>query len=449
MSSIGFGLLKSIIDDQVTLSEAKTHGVKDDKFEGKEQEAFLFIKSHFTAHGRYPELSTVELEIDSSVFDSLPSEPIGYWAEQVNARWQHNKLIQLRDSISDRLANENGVQPAIDFVNEIQQELAQDLSYSHVREMHAVQTEVLEHHNVVQQMSVIPGIPFGLPFIDDISGGAQSGDIIVLVGESGVGKTFLSLALARAARYAEYNVIMVCTEMPELQIARRDLAMKGGINANEIKMGHLSEYSTNRLTGIIELSSNREGHADNFYKILPGGIYSTYEHIHTIVKETKPHLLVIDGAALIRSEKFRGSRWERIIEIIEQFKELALKEDQLRVILTFHYGKSGPGKYENIYGGMAISQFASIILSFEYERAEDINNPSPVQYRNLKILKGRDGETGTLRLLYDMRKSSITQDKIVEGGPYQLQEGEEPHETHYDPDRYENDQEPSNSIENI
>ena len=180
-------------------------------------------------------------------------------------------------------------------------------------------------------------------------------------------------------------------------------------------MGNLSGFATARLIERINEDNARNQTDHSYYRLLPGGIYGTYENIATVTKEIKPHLLIIDGAALVKTDKFRGSRWERIIEVIERFKELALREEDLRIILTFHYGKGGAGKQENIYGGMAISQFASIILSFEYERPEDRNNPSPVQYRNLKLIKGREGESGTVRVLYDMRRSIISQDEVLVG----------------------------------
>ncbi len=46
---------------------------------------------------------------------------------------------------------------------------------------------------------------------------------------------------------------------------------------------------------------------------------------------------------------------------------------------------------------------------------EDRNSTNPVQFRILKLLKGRDGETGTLRLLYDMQRSKIEQDRVLVG----------------------------------
>lgn len=419
--SSGFGVLKAIINQGIPLSEAAGQGVRNEKFVDKEAEAFQFITEHFNNYGVYPEFNTIEREIGHTVFSRIPAEPLEYWMRYVNERWYHSKLVQLRDSISDQLASGNDFSQAIETVANIHNEITQDTTNAQSLDMYTVQENVIEHHNRVQQMSTIPGIPFGLPFLDEVAGGIQAGDIVVIVGESGIGKTFLSIKFARAAREAHYNVLMVCTEMPELQVARRDLAMKAEINANDLKMGKLSEFSTNRLQRIIAESEERTNTEDSYYKILPGDIYNTFENISTFVKEVKPHLLIVDGAALIRSEKFKGSRWERIIEIIEKFKALALKESELRIILTFHYGKSGPGKQENIYGGMAISQFASMILSFEYERQEDKNNTSPVQYRNLKLLKGRDGETGVLRVLYDMRKSSIMQDAVIEGLNYEEQ----------------------------
>jgi hypothetical protein len=80
---------------------------------------------------------------------------------------------------------------------------------------------------------------------------------------------------------------------------------------------------------------------------------------------------------------------------------------------------------DGIYGGQAMSQFASVIISFELEREEDRNNPSPIQYRILNLIKGRDGESGKLRVLFDMNRSTLEQDEVIEGTDFSNMEEEE------------------------
>lgn len=431
MSSVGFGLIKSVIENNVRISDLTAYGIDQGKFIGQETAAYQFITDYFMEHGVYPQLRTVEVEVSADVFTSLPDEPTDYWITKVRERWLHRTLVNLRDRIQDELSSDRGPEPALDILNQIHSQINSDRLGGSIVNMYETQREVLEIHDRVQQMSVIPGVPFGLPFLDNVSGGMQAGDVIVVVGESGVGKTFMTLALGRAARESGHSVLGVCTEMLIQQIARRDLAMKASIDSTELKLGMVSAYGRTRLDEIINESENRTND-NSYYKLLPSGIYGTYDDIAAATKELKPKLLIVDGASLVRIPNLKSSRWDRIIEVLSRFKSLAMAENDLRIIMTFHYGKEGPGNQANIYGGMAISQFASIILSFEFERKDDKNNPSPVQFKKLALLKGRDGEKGVIRVKYDMRRSAITQDSVMEGFTYDPTD--QPEENQYEDD---------------
>jgi len=227
--------------------------------------------------------------------------------------------------------------------------------------------------------------------------------------------TSVTLKIGRDAYTDGNKVLAVCTEMPELQIARRDLAMATRLDSNLFKMGEVSEFLRPKISEAIDNRVIKYGEeVDNYYKILPGGMYSTIEDISTAVKELKPDLLIVDGAAIIRSKKDKGNRWEGMINIVEAFKHLAMVEN-IGILLTYHFGKDGTGKVTGIYGGQAMTQFASILLSFEYENPADANNTSPVQYRILRLLKGRDGEKGSVRMLFNMKDSIIEQDVVLSG----------------------------------
>ncbi|HID29438.1 MAG TPA: hypothetical protein EYP19_05475 [Desulfobacterales bacterium] len=162
-------------------------------------------------------------------------------------------------------------------------------------------------------------------------------------------------------------------------------------------------------------------------------MYVRVADIVTIVRELRPDLLVIDGAYLLRMpERKTGSRWEQQLIIMEHIKHLALQED-IPIIGTYQFNRRNPNRLDGLAGTYAISQLASIVISFEYERREDIDNPAPVQYRLLKLLKGRDGESGVIRVLYNMNRSIITQESVVSGIRYLEEDDDPPYERDENP----------------
>lgn len=71
-------------------------------------------------------------------------------------------------------------------------------------------------------------VPIGLPGLDRLLGGWYPGDLVVLAGRPGEGKTSLALSIAyHAARYAQVGVGILSLEMSQREILQRLLAMEG------------------------------------------------------------------------------------------------------------------------------------------------------------------------------------------------------------------------------
>jgi replicative DNA helicase len=420
--SVGFGLLKQILSEEIYPSQFVELSISGDKFIGNERIVFDFMLNHFGLYNEYPQQITIQRELDQdSCFAGFPDESVEYWTNEVIQRWKFQQTRTLISRLENLIENEN-TDTLSEVINTTQHTLQECGNIGRIKDISEVQREVLVNHNRVQQLDVPLGVPFGLPFLDGVSGGTQVGDVVIVAGKPAVGKSQLTVKFGRAGYEAGYNILAICTEMPEKQVARRDLAMLSNINPNELKMGRLSEFAKTRIVGLVDAEDT--AHQDNFYKLLPGGIYGKVEDIQLAVKELKPDLVIIDGASIIRMDSFKGSRWEKNIEVLEALKHLAMKQET-RLILTYHFGKGGEGSMDGIYGGQAMSQFASVIISFELEREEDRNNPSPIQYRILNLIKGRDGESGKLRVLFDMNRSTLEQDEVIEGTDFSNMEEEE------------------------
>lgn len=93
-----------------------------------------------------------------------------------------------------------------------------------------------------------PLVKFGLPKLDNIIGGAERGDLIVLGGRPGMGKSALAACIAMNVARAGLGVAEVNAEMTTLQMGRRhltDLAFeRHGLDApqyRDIRRGTLTE----------------------------------------------------------------------------------------------------------------------------------------------------------------------------------------------------------------
>lgn len=411
-SSVGYGLLHSLIQNGDRFSSLSDYGISEDHFFEKELDAYKFIKNFILEHSQYPHAGTVARHIgELSVFDIIEDEPVAYWIEEVK---QRKRFFDIRDTLLQVKSHMDSgeILNAINSMGHSYLKLKESYTTQRIEDLRELQQQVLSKHDEVQNSVDLPGISFGFPFIDVLTGGAQAGDYIAIAGQTGVGKTYLALKMAKAGHDSGANVIAVSTEMPTLQAARRMLAMEGKFSTTDIKMGRLSHFGRTRAQMIIDHGVARDTGNDNWFYFLPGGMFSQVEDIIILAKEMKPDILIVDGAYLLQTKA--ASWWEKNMDVASKLKNLSLTEN-IPTIGTYQFLKKDAGKLEGVGGGFAIPQIASIMFSFEYERKEDIENNNEVQYRKLKFIKGRDGESGAVRVLFNMRRTSLDQDRVLSG----------------------------------
>jgi replicative DNA helicase len=290
-----------------------------------------------------------------------------------------------------------------------------DLSFS-LKDLPDVQEEVLKRHDEVQQNPGISGIPFGFPALDEITYGSQKGDFNVIVGVTGACKSYMSLKSALTAYYAGNNVIFISPEMPEEQIARRLLGIQTQLRDSDIRKGKLSYYAIEKAKQIIRTPISIEGKVqDNYFKILPSGLYSDVNSIISVCSEYKPDFLCIDGFYLLKNSAIRtNSAWREDESVIFALKNFSI-HSQIPILATTQYNRAKPGKIEGARGTQSTEQISSNFLSLEFENPEDRDTMRPIQTRLLKIKKSRDGDSAIIRVKLNFNKMTIEEDTIIRG----------------------------------
>lgn len=228
------------------------------------------------------------------------------------------------------------------------------------------------------------------------------------------GKTYV-MSKAVVAGYLQDKVPMVVTmEMSAKQLARRQLGLLQQVSVTQIRLGRLSHWGEQKLrNGIVSLETEHEnGHP--FY-ILQGNLMTTVEDVGNYAKEMRPDVLYVDGAYLLMSNLKFGSKWERISHTAEYLKSLALTLD-IPVIATYQFNRKGGGSLANIGGADSVGQLASIVIGIETESDTEegsVGGWSSVDYKILEFLKGREGEKGKVRIMFDTERTVIEQDEVI------------------------------------
>ena len=81
--------------------------------------------------------------------------------------------------------------------------------------------------------------PTGLDFLDDVTDGLQRGEVWIIAGHTGAGKTSLALQMAQsAAENPEHHIVFCSLEMQGWELTTRLFCQLNGINYSELRRGN-------------------------------------------------------------------------------------------------------------------------------------------------------------------------------------------------------------------
>jgi replicative DNA helicase len=406
--STGLGLLRSLIlEDRTILSLGDDFSLSRSSFNDSDIKVYDFIYSYFISYGKMPTTKTVEVECDVS-FAKLVDEPPLYWANSLKK--QNTIAAVLSSSGRQKSAAVRGdAEAAIDEARKLVSEYDAIHEADRLLQVGTLSDVVLEQHDKRQVSSVLSGIPFGFPFLDEITDGAQASDTVAVVGQVGIGKSYFMLQCALNAYKAGYTPLILPMEMSAIQCTRRMVALHSGVPSTYIRLGKLSYWGREKMIAGIQGIKDFE---QPFY-IIQGSLKSTIESVGARIQEIKPSVVYIDGGYLLRSSSQKdGVRWERIAYTAEVIKIMA-KEFNMPFVVSYQFSKGGK-ELDDIGGSIAISQLASIVCTLRNENAvSTYEDWSPVSYKILELKKGREGESGAIRVKYDMDRMIIEQTEVL------------------------------------
>ena len=418
--SVGLGLLHHLISQGRSLSVLHQAGIRDEDLAEKELDVYHFLSNHLNIYGTPPSLETVQRE-SGVTFPDFPDEPLGYWIDKVLKRSRIRLILEQTKDAQD-YAGDGDVEDAEEALQALWARLSTKRREERVLPITEVLDDIVNSHDSRQLRARLTGIPFGFPYLDGITDGAQPGDTIALVGRPGTGKTYLCLNFALFAYDLGGSPLVVTMEMTPKQCVRRVVALRSGVPAMRVRLGRLSFWGREKM--LTEISNLQALGADRPFWIYQGSLASTVEDIVSWVRDLRPSALYVDGAYLLRSRHRFNARWERVAYCAEYLKGIA-GDFNIPVVETYQFNRRGPGSLANIGGSDAIPQLASIVMGLDDEQKGRDAAWGGRSYKTLKLLKGREGERGKLRILFDMDRMNITQEMVTDGLDEGVHMGEE------------------------
>ena len=165
------------------------------------------------------------------------------------------------------------------------------------------------------------------PELDDVTGGIQKDDYIVLYGRPKSMKTWALSAILGAAFHQRKKVLIYTKEMTQDNILMRAAACAAEVPYQEFRTGKLDHDEERRLYTLIDMARD-----EGFDPICLNGRAAkggdTTAWIHAKVEKYKPDIVFIDGMYLlsIGSGK-KVANWEKVTEISRGIREMILATD--------------------------------------------------------------------------------------------------------------------------
>ena len=240
-------------------------------------------------------------------------------------------------------------------------------------------------------------IATGFPSIDNsLGGGMRRGDLVVLGGEVGAGKSALALAIALRAAQSGARVSFKSGEMEPERIAERALAIEARVRVDDLRRGTLDDDGRTKLA---QASARVEQQLPGLAAIAPDELAtidddpSAYANVDLVVVD--PLQALANGARPLE---------EDIAVAARTLKRLAVARD-VCVLATSHLpflvrDRKDPRPQLDDFGALGVvKQFADVVLGLYrhemYDSAPDVDGAT-----ELIVLKNRNGARGYVDLYF-------------------------------------------------
>jgi replicative DNA helicase len=268
----------------------------------------------------------------------------------------------------------------------------------------------------------ITGLPTGFDRLDKMTAGMHPGDLIIIAGRPGMGKTAFALNVAlNACRARKAPAVFFSLEMPKEQLANRLLCSEARVDAGKLRTGYLGRDDWPKLTQAAGTLSDLPIWLDD----TPG---LTLMEVRAKTRRLKAEhglaLIVIDYLQLMRAGVKTDSREQEISEISRSLKGMA-KELELPVVALsqLNRGVESRGNKDkrpqlsDLRESGAIEQDADTII-FIYR--DEVYNPETTDRNMAEIIVGkqRAGPTGMVKCLFarEFTRFDNYDDQHGEGG---------------------------------
>lgn len=262
------------------------------------------------------------------------------------------------------------------------------------------------------------GIHLGITYFDDSTNGLHESELMLIGGESGAGKSLLSMNMAINAWKGSNNinntqfvadganVVYFTIEMPFSPFRQRFDACLAGVNLNNLKNGKMTEAEEESFQKSIEFQKK---YPKKFYIVdIPRGcsVKNIEAKYLELIDDFIPQLIVVDYVGIMKADSDSDSDWVNLGKIAEDLHEFCrtYKIPCISPVQLNRPSKNGPQKADQnrIGRSLMLVQNTNIMLNINTREDEDLKSDLEII-----IAKMRDGGKGSFHLYKQFDKMRV------------------------------------------
>ncbi|MFB6291719.1 MAG: replicative DNA helicase [Candidatus Bipolaricaulia bacterium] len=258
------------------------------------------------------------------------------------------------------------------------------------------------HHDPNQQ--TISGLSTGFPKLDEMTSGFQDGQLIVVAGRPGTGKTSFALSLVRNIALKEgQGVGLFSLEMTKEQLLERLLCGEGRVNLHQLRGGFVPSSKWRD----IATAAGKLQESTIVIDDMPGNaILDVKAKARRMKAEHDINMLMVDYLQLIEGAQNANTREQEIAHISRSLKGIA-RELRIPVLALSQLNRSVERREKkrprlsDLRESGAIEQDSDVVTFIyreDYYDEEDEKSDSTISPTEIIIGKQRNGPLGSVNL---------------------------------------------------
>lgn len=341
------------------------------------------------------------------------SAHIEYHARIIQQKYIQRSLIRISSETIEEAYDDTT--DVFDLLDSAESKLYEVTQGNLKRSTETAQSLVLQAKKKIEEIAAkegLSGIPSGFDKLDKLTSGWQPSDLIIVAARPGMGKTALTLSMARnIAVNAKIPVAFFSLEMSSVQLITRLISSETGLSSEKLRTGKLEKHEWEQLHVKVKSLENAPLYIDDTPSL---SIFDLRAKARRLASQQGIKLIIIDYLQLMTAGNNQkgGNREQEISTISRNLKALA-KELEVPVIALSQLSRAvetrGGSKrplLSDLRESGAIEQDADIV-SFIYrpeyykidEWDDDERSPTAGQAEFI-VAKHRNGGLDNIRLKF-------------------------------------------------